>query len=280
MLSETAFKSLSKNDMYDLYLNISQKLEQKEKFIEDYIKLHVTSNNKITGDDNRAEKYNNGTVSSREFQPFPLKSSDQNLVIGSSIVGRLIHDRNIPDDSTIHAFRGSTTKEKISTLKKYADKNLKTVIIQDGTNSILKEKHTEAEELFEGFIQLVDLVQTKFKPENIVLCEVPPVQNSPDENKRIDEFNKLLEGKYNSMEGIQILEINKMVKSFQNPRQLYYDNYHFNNTNGLPFLRNCLLSQLLKTSTGVCNKRYYPQTKTVNSYRKNWNRGYYPFGYN
>ena len=105
MLSETAFKSLSKNDMYDLYLNISQKLEQKENFIEDYIKLNFTSNNKITGDDNRAEKYNNGAVSSSEFQPFPLKSSDQNLVIGSSIVGRLIHDRNIPDNSTIHVFR-------------------------------------------------------------------------------------------------------------------------------------------------------------------------------
>ena len=71
------------------------------------------------------------------------------------------------------------------------------------------------------------------------------------------------------MEGIQILEINKMVKSFQNSRQLYYDNINFNkDSNGLPFLRNCLLSQLLKTSTGVCNTRYYPQSKTVNSYRK------------
>ena len=117
MLSETAFKSLSKNAMCALYLNISQKLKQKEKFIGDNIKLNLTSNNKITGDVNRAEKYNNGTVSSREFRPFSLKSSHQNLVIGSSIVGRLIHDINIRDDSTIHAFRGSTTKEKVSTLK-------------------------------------------------------------------------------------------------------------------------------------------------------------------
>ena len=161
--------------MYDLYLNISQKLEQKEKFIEDYNKLNLTSNNQITGDDNRAEKHNKSTVSSRELQPFPLRCSYQNLVIGSSIVGRLIQDKNIPDDSTIHAFRGSTTKEKIPTLKKYADKNLKTVRNQDGTNSMLKEKHTEAEALFGGFCQLVDLVQNKFKPENIVLCEVPPV---------------------------------------------------------------------------------------------------------
>ena len=55
-------------------------------------------------------------------------------------------------------------------------KNLKTVIIQDGTNSILKEKHTETEALFENFTQIVDLVRTKFKPENIVLCDVLPVQ--------------------------------------------------------------------------------------------------------
>ena len=188
---------------------------------------------RVIFNDNRAEKYNNGTVSSREFQPFSLKSSDQNLVIGSSIVGRLIHDRNIPDDSTIHAFRGSKSKAKISTLNKYADKNLKTFRSREGTNSKLKERHAEAEALFEGFMHLVDLVQTKFKPENIVLCGVPPVQNSPDDNERIDEFNKLLDEKYNSMEGIEILEINKMVKSFQNPRQLYYDNIHFINSNGL-----------------------------------------------
>ena len=70
MLSETAFKSLSKNDVYDLYLNLSQKLKlssEEEKSIQDYIKLNLTSNNKITGDENRAEKYNNGTLSSREF---------------------------------------------------------------------------------------------------------------------------------------------------------------------------------------------------------------------
>ena len=122
----------------------------------------------------------------------------------------------------------------------------------------------------------MDLVQTNFNPENVVLCEVPPVQNSPANNKRTDEFNKLLDDKCSSMEGIQKLEINKMVQSFQNPRQLYYDDIDFNNSNGRPFFRNCLLSQVLKTSTGVYKKRYYPRSRTVNSYRKNW----YPFGYN
>ena len=32
------------------------------------------------------------------------------------------------------------------------------------------KEHREAEASFEGSIQLVDLVQTKFKPENFVLC--------------------------------------------------------------------------------------------------------------
>ena len=48
MLSETAFKTLGKNVVYDFYLNDSQKLEQKEKLIEDYKKLNLIPNNKIT----------------------------------------------------------------------------------------------------------------------------------------------------------------------------------------------------------------------------------------
>ena len=72
---------------------------------------------------------------------------------------------------------------------------------------------------------LVDILQSKFQPENIVRREVAPVQNSPDNNKRIDEFNKLLVDKNNSMEGIQKLEITKMVKLVQNPRQLYYEKF-------------------------------------------------------
>ena len=43
---------------------------------------------------------------------------------------------------------GSTTKEKIAVLEKYPEKELKTVVLQYGTNSILKQKHRDVNDLF------------------------------------------------------------------------------------------------------------------------------------
>ena len=79
----------------------------------------------------------------RDCQPISLKPEVKSLVIGSSLVKRIVNDNSIPTDIGIHAYPGSTTEEKHSVLTKYTEKQLKTVVIQDGTNSILKFKRNQ-----------------------------------------------------------------------------------------------------------------------------------------
>ena len=68
-----------------------------------------------------------GTVSTRNFPVYQLKETHENLVIGSSLVSRLIHDHSFPDDCTMHAYSGSTTKGKIAIIEKYTSKFFKMV---------------------------------------------------------------------------------------------------------------------------------------------------------
>ena len=68
----------------------------------------------------------------------PLNEKTENLILGSSIIAKLENDPNIPEDSAVHAYRGSTTKDNINVLKKYNEREIKTLILQDGTNSVLK----------------------------------------------------------------------------------------------------------------------------------------------
>ena len=72
--------------------------------------------------------------------------------------------KSIPQDVAIHGYRGSTTAEKLAVLEKYPDRKLKTVVLQDRTNSILKRKTSEVAELFGKYIELVKNVQWKFQP--------------------------------------------------------------------------------------------------------------------
>ena len=58
----------------------------------------------------------------RDF-PQKLSPECENLVIGSSIIGKLEIVKFIPIDCAIHAYRGSTTNEKIKVWIKYDQKN-------------------------------------------------------------------------------------------------------------------------------------------------------------
>ena len=131
----------------------------------------------------------------REFQNYVLKEKQTNLVIGSSIVSNLWKDRTIPDDIAIHGYRGSGTEEKIKVIEKYDDKKMNTVIIQDGTNSILKKQQIDVPQLFESYKSLVQPVFDNFHPDHLVLCEVPLVNKSERnkvKNRRIMEYNDLI----------------------------------------------------------------------------------------
>ena len=133
--------------MYSLYSQVYNKLEQKENLIRNYIRQ------KNTGNQEEQPRSNMDTVSTRNFPvrthhiEYQLKETHKNLVIGSSLVSRLNNDPSFPNDCTIHAYRGSTTKETIAIFEKYTSKKLDTVIHQDGTNALLKKGCASTENL-------------------------------------------------------------------------------------------------------------------------------------
>ena len=71
----------------------------------------------------------------------------------------------------------------------------KTVILQDGTIAILKQKSDHLETIFSDYKNLVSAIKEKFSPETLVLMEVPPLKKLPKNeqtNNKIYEFNEQL----------------------------------------------------------------------------------------
>ena len=88
---------------------------------------------------------------------------------------------------------GSTTKEKINVLQSYQRSKMKTVVVQDCTNSLLKSNQSP-EEFFEDYKKLVSTINDILRPDHLVLVEVQPLkQNVPNtaNNERINNFNIL-----------------------------------------------------------------------------------------
>ena len=71
-----------------------------------------------------------------EAKTIPEKAT--NLIIGSSILADIEHTE-MPGDVCIHSYNGSRVSEKYETLQKYDTRELKSVTIQDGTNSLTRE---------------------------------------------------------------------------------------------------------------------------------------------
>ena len=141
--------------------------------------------------------------SSKRFPKNSIKDLNKNLVIGSSIIGKLERDTTIPADIGTQASRGSTTKEKLRVLRDYEAKKLKTLVVQDWTNNVLKHTSKSAQENFEEFKQLVNLCIEKITPERFVLCGIPPLkylEHNTQKNKIIDNFNSLLHDNYDNVD--------------------------------------------------------------------------------
>ena len=71
------------------------------------------------------QKSNTGSIPEnkvRSFKLFPFTENIQNLVLGSSIVKKIMDD-SLPGDVSIHAYSGSTTREKIEIIDIYPEKN-------------------------------------------------------------------------------------------------------------------------------------------------------------
>ena len=296
ILPFSAFEKLNKTELYHLYCEVYQSSLQKDQIIQNYLK---NINGKVSyrrssvddapqrdvGTAVKASTGNNrGTHQVREFQNYVLKEKQTNLVIGSSIVSNLWKDRTIPDDIAIHGYRGSGTEEKIKVIEKYDDKKMNTVIIQDGTNSILKKQQIDVPQLFGSYKSLVQAVFDKFHPDHLVLCEVPLVKESERnkvKNRRIMEYNELISKFAESADistKLRVLPVAKSMQSFPNMNDLFFDEIHFNFEIGLPFLKNALLSALLTTSNGFpSDQRQYRQTRYPHKRQQIYSYGQYRY---
>ena len=131
----------------------------------------------------------------------------------------LVKDQTIPCDIGIHSYRGSTTDEKIEILKQYP-KKMRTVILQDGTNAILKKKGQNEEQLFSKDIDLIEAVDAK-----LILMQVPPIRQSTHHeaiNERIKCFNDKLTSYTNNSEksNLDVLPIHNTMRNLPNYNSL------------------------------------------------------------
>ena len=104
-----------------------------------------------------AEKFN--SYSKADLYKIFCELHRRNFLIGSSIIKHLARDRTFPRDCSIHAYPGSTTKEKLQLLQGYDQKKMKTVILQDGTNAILKQKSDHLGTLFSDYKDLFSAIK-------------------------------------------------------------------------------------------------------------------------
>ena len=170
------------------------------------------------------------------------------MILGSSIIAR-VKTETFPNDTIVHAYRGSSTEEKIKILDQYSEKKFKCVIIQDGTNSILKKSYSTIDEFSAKYEELIALIIAKFSPDSIVICEIPPILNNDGANDKIDNYNRFLNELYGSTTRFEVLNLNSNIKSLESYQSLYFDTIHLNEELGKPFLRNCLSSYVFKHSS-------------------------------
>ena len=147
MMTAEKLNSYSKEDRYKIYCELYQKLEEKDSLIGEHVITFGEFLKKlaqvttilaiITPAVNTSAK---NDVFIRRFETLKIEEKTENFLIGSSIIKHLARDRTFLQDCIIHAYPGSTTKEKLQLLQGYDQKKMKTVILLDGTNANLKQK--------------------------------------------------------------------------------------------------------------------------------------------
>ena len=91
---------------------------------------------------------------------------------------------------------------------------MKTVILQDGTNSFLSFER-KLRDVFEQYKHLVRLFREKFNQHKFYLMTVIPKKNTSANmanNKMYDEFIDLIKTYYENNPDINILDFNKLIK--------------------------------------------------------------------
>ena len=123
MMTAEKFNSYSKADLYKIYCELYQKLEEKDSLIAEHVvtvseflkkSAQVTTTSAIiTPTINTSAK---NDVFIRKFETLKIEKTE-NFLIGSSIIKNLARGRTFPQDCSIHAYPGSTTKEKLQLLR-------------------------------------------------------------------------------------------------------------------------------------------------------------------
>ena len=98
---------------------------------------------------------------------------------------------------------------------------MKTVILQDGTNDILKQKSNHLETKFSDYEDLVSAMKEKFSPETLVLMKAPPLRKLPKNehtNNKIYAFNEKVREHITqeNTEKIKILPFSNMLCQMAN----------------------------------------------------------------
>ena len=149
---------LNREQMYDLYKQVYEKLERKEMFIDDYI---TSVHQKLSRPGSNEASSSSTTQISMEEQTvrtFPIIENPRRkkiLFLGVA-VSKIGNRQTIPTDITVHAYRGWTKIEKMDILKKYPETKIKIEILQDGTNSFLKFE-LKPRDVFEQYKQMVKI---------------------------------------------------------------------------------------------------------------------------
>ena len=135
MANAEKFNSYSKADLYKIYCQLYQKLAEKDSLIAEHVvtvseflknSQETASSSIITPKINTIAK---NDVFIQKFETIKFEEKTENFLVGRSIIKLLAGDRTFPHDCSIHAYKGSTTKEK----RKHC--NYYTVTIKKDENS-------------------------------------------------------------------------------------------------------------------------------------------------
>ena len=257
-------------ELNNLLENVTMRLDTHEKKLNDILRNQET--NQVNNPNNVTEIKDNQTqpIQIRSFRPHLLNPENENLNIGSSIISR-INQNDLPRDVAIHAYPGSTTDEKAGILDSYKNKQLRTITLQDGTYTLLKQRSINVKNHFEKQKLLVEKLSSKFRPQKIFICQIPPVKIDDTVNERIRNFNNLLNNEYHDNPAIEIISLHERLCAVNNSSNPFFDNIHFNYKFGLPSIKFSLLSHILKYSNNV------PREQLVQKRNNYWN---YPRSYN
>ena len=151
--SEEKFNLSEKVDQRNVKLNNllkngSMRLETHEKNMNGILGNQETNKVTISNNVKEIEDNHKQPIQIRSFRPHLLNPEIENLIIGSSIISRK-NQNDLFRDVAIHAYPGSTTDEKAGILDSYENKQLRTITLQDGTNSLLKQRRIKLEIHFE-----------------------------------------------------------------------------------------------------------------------------------